>query len=54
MGEKLFIPDDAKWPATVPEWARDRSREIALRIADAWKPTDFHLPYDLKGPDAGG
>lgn len=51
---ELFIPDDAKWRATVPEWARDRRKEIALRIGEAWKPKDFHLPSDLKEPDAGG
>jgi hypothetical protein len=51
---EMFIPDDAKWRATVPDWARDRRREIALRIGEAWKPKDFHLPNDLKGPDAGG
>jgi hypothetical protein len=47
---EMFIPDDAKWRATVPDWAKDRRREIALRIAEAWKATDFHLPNDL-GPD---
>jgi hypothetical protein len=46
---ELFIPDDAKWRASVPEWARDRHKEIALRIAESWKPKDFHLPDDLKG-----
>lgn len=51
---ELFIPDDAKWRATVPDWARDRRGEIALRIAEAWKLRDFHLPNDLKGPNAGG
>jgi len=30
------------------------SKEIALRIGEAWKPKDSHLPNDLKGPDAGG
>ncbi len=44
---ELFIPDDTKWRATVPEWARDRRREIALRIAERWKPKDFHLPKEL-------
>jgi hypothetical protein len=51
---ELFIPDDIKWRATVPEWARDCRKEIAPRIAEAWKPKDFHLPNDLKDPDAGG
>jgi hypothetical protein len=51
---EMFIPDDAKWRATVPDWARDRRMEIALRIGEAWKPKDFHLPNDLKDPDAGG
>jgi len=50
----LFIPDDAKWRATVPDWAKDRRQEIALRIGEAWKPKDYHLPNELKGPDAGG
>jgi hypothetical protein len=30
------------------------SKETALRIGEAWKPKDSHLPNDLKGPDAGG
>ena len=51
---ELFIPDDAKWRATVPDWAKDRHQEIALRIGQAWKPKDFHLPNGLKGPDASG
>jgi hypothetical protein len=29
-------------------------KEIALRIEEAWKPKDFHLPNDLKGPNASG
>jgi hypothetical protein len=44
---ELFIPDDAKWRATVPVWALDRRKEIALRIAEEWKPKDFHLPSDF-------
>jgi hypothetical protein len=51
---EMFIPDDAKWRAIVPDWARDRREEIGLRIAEAWKPKDFHLPDDLKAPKAGG
>jgi hypothetical protein len=51
---ELFIPDDAKWRATVPDWAKDRRREIALRITEAWKAKYFHLPNDLKDPDVGG
>jgi hypothetical protein len=51
---ELFIPDDTQWRATVTAWAGDRRREIALRIAEAWKPKDFHLPNDLKNPNAGG
>jgi hypothetical protein len=35
-------------------WAKDPRKEIALRIEEAWKPKDFHLRNDLKGPDAGG
>jgi hypothetical protein len=42
---------DLRW---WPEWARDRRKEIALRIGEVWKPKDFHLPNDVKGPDAGG
>lgn len=51
---ELFIPEDAKWRATVPDWAKDRRKEIALRIAEAVKPRDFHLPQDLRDSDAGG
>ena len=43
---ELFIPDDGTWRATVPEWARDRRKDIARRIAEGWKPKDFHLPAD--------
>jgi hypothetical protein len=32
----------------VPEWARDRRRQIALRIAEHWKAKDFHWPKDLQ------
>jgi hypothetical protein len=46
---ELFIPDDANWRASVPEWARDKRKEIALRIAEGWKTKDFHLPNDFKG-----
>jgi hypothetical protein len=46
---ELFIPDDAKWRATVPDWAKDRRLEIALRIAEGWKAQDFHLPSDFSG-----
>ena len=45
---EMFIPDDAKWRATVPDWARERRKEIALRIGEEWKAKDFHLPIDLK------
>jgi len=44
---ELFIPNDEQWRATVPDWARDRRKEIALRIAEGWKAKDFHLPNDL-------
>ena len=44
---ELFIPTDSEWRATVPSWAWERRSEIAARIAEAWKPTDFHLPKDL-------
>ena len=43
---ELFIPTDSEWRATVPSWAWERRSEIAARIAEAWKPTDFHLPKD--------
>lgn len=44
---EMFIPTDAEWRATVPSWARERRSEIAARIAEGWKPKDFHLPKDL-------
>jgi hypothetical protein len=44
---EMFIPDDAQWREMVPEWARDRRKEIALRIAEGWKAKDFHLPSDF-------
>jgi hypothetical protein len=40
---ELFIPDDAKWRTMVPDWAKDRRKQIAVRIAEAWKPKDFHF-----------
>jgi len=30
------------------------SKEIPLRIGEAWKPKGSHWPNDLKGPDARG
>jgi hypothetical protein len=50
--QELFIPTDAVWRATVPEWARERRSEIAPRIAERWKSRDFHLPNDLGSPAA--
>jgi hypothetical protein len=43
---EMFIPKDAAWRATVPDWARERREEIALRIAERWRQKDFHLPSD--------
>jgi hypothetical protein len=43
---EMFIPDDGTWRAMVPDWAREQRAEIALRIAEGWKPKDFHLPAD--------
>jgi hypothetical protein len=45
--QELFIPTDSVWRATVPGWAWERRSEIASRIAERWKPRDFHLPNDL-------
>ena len=46
---ELFIPTDSEWRAAVPFWASERRSEIAARIAEGWKPKDFHLPQDLSG-----
>jgi hypothetical protein len=46
---ELFIPTDAEWRTTVPSWAWERRSEIAARIAEGWKPKDFHLPKDGGG-----
>jgi hypothetical protein len=40
---ELFIPDEDMWRKTVPCWAADRRVEIALRIAESWKPAHFHF-----------
>jgi hypothetical protein len=53
-GLVMVVAAPPKLRATVPGWAHDRREEIALPIAEAWKPKDFHLPNDLKGSDAGG
>jgi len=45
---ELFFPRDAEWQHLVPDWAKSRRVEIAFRIAEGWKPRDFHLPDDLK------
>jgi hypothetical protein len=44
---ELFIPTDPEWRAAVPSWAWERRSEIATRIAEGWKPKDFHFPKDL-------
>ena len=44
---EMFIPTDAEWRTAVPSWAWERRLEIAARIAEGWKPKDFHLPKDL-------
>ena len=44
---EMFIPADSVWRTTVPSWAWERRLEIAARIAEAWKPKDFHLPNDM-------
>ena len=41
--QELFIPDDEVWRRTVPSWAAERRTEIALRIAEGWKPSHFHF-----------
>jgi hypothetical protein len=44
---EMFIPPETEWRATVPSWAWERRSEIAARIAEGWKPKDFHFPKDL-------
>ena len=44
---ELFFPTDDRWRATVPDWAKDRREEIALRIARRWKAKHLHYPADL-------
>jgi hypothetical protein len=44
---EMFIPTDSVWRTTVPSWAWERRLEIATRIAEAWKPKDFHLLNDM-------
>jgi hypothetical protein len=41
--QELFIPDDETWRRMVPSWAAERRTEIALRIAESWKPAHFHF-----------
>jgi hypothetical protein len=45
---EMFFPSDKDWRRSVPPWAIDRRSEIARRIAEGWRPKDFHLPPDLK------
>jgi hypothetical protein len=51
---ELFIPVDSVWRATVPSWAWERRSELAARIAEGWKPRNFHWPDDLLIEDNGG
>jgi hypothetical protein len=44
---ELFVPNDSEWRLAVPSWAWERRFEIASRIAEGWKPKDFHLPKDF-------
>jgi hypothetical protein len=43
---EMFIPTDTEWRAAVPSWAWERRSEIAGRIAEGWKPKDFHMSKD--------
>lgn len=45
---EIFVPTGDQWRASVPSWAQDRREEIAYRIAEGWKPDDFHMPNDLE------
>ena len=40
---EIFIPPDNEWRACVPDWASERRAEIAARIAERWKASDFHM-----------
>jgi hypothetical protein len=44
---EMFFPTDEQWRARVPEWAKDRRRKIAVRIAGRLKAKDFQSPADL-------
>jgi hypothetical protein len=45
---EIFFPTDHQWQESVPPWAQDRREEIAHRVAEGWKPNDFHLPESYK------
>ncbi len=44
---ELFVPSDADWRGTVPDWAENRRGEIIDRISAAFKPEDLKLPDDF-------
>jgi hypothetical protein len=50
---ELFLPADELWRTTVPDWAKDRREEIALRIATRLKAKRLHFPADLRNGRSG-
>lgn len=46
---EFFVPNDADWRITVPDWAQDRRTEIVPRIARCCRPNDVHYPADWPG-----
>lgn len=46
---EFFVPNDADWRITVPDWAQDRRREIVPRIAHHCRAADVHYPADWPG-----
>jgi hypothetical protein len=50
---ELFLPTDERWRTTVPDWAKDRREEIALRIATRLKAKRLHFPADLSDGRSG-
>jgi len=43
---ELFVPDDARWRASVPAWASERRQEIVGRILGRIPADDVHFPKD--------
>ena len=44
---EMFFPSEKDWRLSAPPWAIERRSEIARRVAEGWRPKDFHLPPDL-------